>query len=287
MEDRTGYIGSSEVAALLGLSPFKSPLTLWAEKTGNIKPKDLSDNEAVEWGQRLEKIVAKKFAEKNKVKLIAYKKRFTHPKYSYLTCELDNIIAGTDEIVEIKTTSLWNNKEWEKPDDIPVYYVCQVMFALGLSDRKIGHIAVLIGGQKYLEKKIIFDKKLYDSMVKKAVDFWENFIVPKVMPAQITAKDDEILRQIFPNAAEGEAIKLDETANQLADTIKANQVDLMNLKDIISKNQNELKALLKENACGETERYRISWKNVHKDAYEVAEQNYRQLRITEKKENEK
>ena len=98
--DRTTFIGSSEIATILGLNPYKTILELWAEKTGAVPPADLTGNEAVEWGCRLERVVSEKFAEKNNVKLIAYKKRFVHPKYPFLSCELDNIIAGTDEMVD-------------------------------------------------------------------------------------------------------------------------------------------------------------------------------------------
>ena len=55
--NRIGFIGSSDISVILGLNPFKTMLQLWAEKTGVVKPKDLSDNEAVEWGTRLERVV--------------------------------------------------------------------------------------------------------------------------------------------------------------------------------------------------------------------------------------
>ncbi len=47
-------IGGSEAAACVGLSPWKTPLELWKEKTGVISEKDLSDKESVSRGVRLE-----------------------------------------------------------------------------------------------------------------------------------------------------------------------------------------------------------------------------------------
>ena len=42
-QDRSKYIGGSDIGAILGLSPFKSPLAVWMEKTGKeVKPVDLS-----------------------------------------------------------------------------------------------------------------------------------------------------------------------------------------------------------------------------------------------------
>jgi predicted phage-related endonuclease len=45
--ERIGFIGSSDAAAVLGLSRWKTPLQIWAEKTGQVVPDDISDKEAV------------------------------------------------------------------------------------------------------------------------------------------------------------------------------------------------------------------------------------------------
>jgi putative phage-type endonuclease len=285
MKNRTGYIGSSDISCILGLNPYKSILQLWAEKTSQIPEPDLSGNEAVEWGTRLERIVSEKFAEKNGVKLIAYKKRFTHPKYPYISCELDNIVAGTDEIVEVKTCNMWGYKNWENEDDIPAHYIVQVQAALGLSGRKVGHFAVLCGGQRYLEKRIDFDKEMYDTMIERVVHFWETYIVPKVMPMTITKNDSDTLGSLFP-VAEPVEIDLTDEANQLIEQIEACNQDLHNLTDIVNKHKNELKSLLKESESGKTNIYRVTWKNVVKKAHEVKESKYRELRFKKIKEGE-
>ena len=57
-ENRHLYIGGSDIAKVMGLSRWGTPLSLWAEKTGKIPPKDLSNVEAVELGNDLEDFVA-------------------------------------------------------------------------------------------------------------------------------------------------------------------------------------------------------------------------------------
>ena len=44
-EERRNYIGGSDIAAILGMSRWKTPLKLWLEKTGEVEPDDLSENE--------------------------------------------------------------------------------------------------------------------------------------------------------------------------------------------------------------------------------------------------
>ena len=63
-EERMMYIGGSDIAAIMGQSRWKTPYRLWAEKTGKIEVPDLSTNESVEMGTRLEQFVADLFSEK-------------------------------------------------------------------------------------------------------------------------------------------------------------------------------------------------------------------------------
>jgi predicted phage-related endonuclease len=41
---RTG-IGGSDVAAVLGISRYKSAFQLWQEKTGQVQPEDISEQD--------------------------------------------------------------------------------------------------------------------------------------------------------------------------------------------------------------------------------------------------
>ena len=257
MTDRY-FIGSSDISTILNLNPFSTVLELWAEKTGQIPPRDLSDNEAVEWGTRLERVVSKKFSEKHEVKLIAYKKRFHHPKYDFLSCELDNLIAGTDEIVEIKTTNAWKFKAWE--DDIPPYITCQVMWALGITGRKIGHIAVLVGGQKYLEKRVEFDAQIFNAMVKKAVIFWNEFILTKKMPATITSKDGDTLFQLYSGEDIQLPVELTDREEAIIESIDSLTADKYAIEAEIEQQKNELKTKLGDSVTGFTNNHRVSWK---------------------------
>jgi putative phage-type endonuclease len=263
---KRNFIGSSDIPVILGESPFKTPLHLWAEKTGLVQPDDLSEVEAVEWGKRLERVVSKKFSEKNNVKLIAYKKRFIHKDYPFLSCELDNIISGTDEIVEIKTTNAWAHKDWAIPGEMPKHYISQVMFALGLSGRKVGHVAVLIGGQKYIEKRIDFDIELYNNMVKSAVDFWKS-VQDKVEPIAVGG-DNQFIAELKPES--DEQIQAVEELNDAVGTL---QTVKTGISDLI-KQKNEIEAQLKQgigdNLGIKTSEYIVTWKTQNGFRVDVA-----------------
>ena len=65
VEERRKYIGGSDIAVVMGMSRWKTPLKLWLEKTGQAEPDDLSQVEAVQLGTELEEFVAQKFAKES------------------------------------------------------------------------------------------------------------------------------------------------------------------------------------------------------------------------------
>jgi len=257
MNDRRGFIGSSEISIVMGLNPFKSPLQLWAEKTGKVEPDDLSTNEAVEWGTRLEEVVAAKFAEKHGVKLIAYKKRFVHPTYKFLTCELDRLIAGTDEIVEVKTMNAWKYKDISQDEGVPEHIICQVIFALGLSKRKKAHVAILIGGNRYFEREVIFDQDLFDLMVKQAVVFWE--MVEHDIPPMAEGMDNPFMVELYPTNDE-QMQQINELNDKVGylQQVKGN-IDAMEAEK--DKLEAEIKAVIGASMGFKTVEYAVTWKS--------------------------
>ena len=59
---RKAGIGGSDAAAIIGLNPFSSPLTVWADKTSVDEPQEESESEAIWLGNVLEDHVARRYA---------------------------------------------------------------------------------------------------------------------------------------------------------------------------------------------------------------------------------
>ena len=278
--DRTKFLGASEISAVLGINPFSTPLQVWAIKTKEIEAPDLSDNEACEWGSRLERVVSEKFAEKHGVKLIARKTRYVHPEHDFLSCELDNIIAGTEELVEIKTVNAWAWSSWENAEELPDHVVVQVMMQLGLSKRKKGWIACLCGGQKYIEKCIEFDQEMYEGMVEKCAAFWE--MVKNKIPPVAESDDNSFMIELFPTA--GADLK-EATSDMVASIALLQQTkgQLKDLMDIKKDIEAKIKAVIGDNLGIDTPEYIVKWLPVKGSTYTVVKKDGRMLKITKKK----
>ena len=75
---RRGGIGGSDIAAILSLSPWQSPWSLWADKTGLAA--DTHENEAMEAGRWLELAIGPWFADRTGLHVAGEQMLVTHPE---------------------------------------------------------------------------------------------------------------------------------------------------------------------------------------------------------------
>jgi len=290
--DRKDYIGGSDIAAVMGVSRWTTALQLWAEKTGTVEAKDLSGIELVQLGTELEDFVAKKFERSTGLKVRRSPKNYTHKTFDFMRCQVDRLIEKSDELLECKTCSAWKAKEWEG-EDIPVEYVMQLMWQLGITGRKIGHIAVLIGGQAFRYKQIEFDADLFQTMMDRAIEFW-NMVQTKEQPMAV-GEDNSTIFQVYPE--NDEQIQ---QVQEFEDQIALLQETKMHIKEMEKEKfgiEASLKQRIGENLGIETAKYLVKWSlqrksSVDTDAlkesglYEAysKESKYRVLRVTKNKE---
>lgn len=170
---RTG-LGGSEIAPVLGLSPYESRFSLWHRKAGTIGPPPETTD--MEWGTRLEKAVCQKFLDEHPeyVDLDGPDGSGTyhHPDRPWQIANpdmvlhtLDGDLWGPTAIFEAKTAR-WADG-WGDPgtDEIPVHYRCQVLWYLDVFGLDICHVAVLIGGSDYREYTVHHDQNDIDLLV--------------------------------------------------------------------------------------------------------------------------
>jgi len=282
-EERKLYIGSSDAAAILGLSRWATQLSCWAEKTGQIVPEDISDELRIKVGNKAEQMIAELFMEETGKTVHKVNETVYHPDYPFIACNLDRRIVGEKALLEIKTASAYKSEEWAD-NNIPAEYIVQVYHQMACTGWNKAYIACLIGGnQEFVIREIDRHEPTIIDMIRKEVYFWETFVLPKVMPVQISCFDSPTLYSLFPEATTPE-IELNDEADQLIEQIEALGADYNNLYGQLEQKKNQLKAILKEAECGKSSRYTVTWKQQIKKAYTVKESKTRVLRIKENKE---
>jgi putative phage-type endonuclease len=259
LKDRTRFIGGSDAAAVLGLSRWSTPLEVWALKTGQIEKKD-EPTLAKTLGNRLEETVAELFTEKTGLKVRRVNETIFHRSYPFLGANIDRAVVGTKEGVECKTVSGWKAKEWAG-EEIPQEYIIQCNHYLAVTGWKRWHLAVLIGNQDFIVKKIERDEALLKALISKEIVFWNEFVIPKTMPGTFTAKDSDTLYRLFPVADVGSSLELGDEGAQLAEERASLYQDVIQVEKRIGALESQIKALLGEKESATAGRWRISWRN--------------------------
>ena len=111
--DRRTFLGGTDAAAVLGLSRYRTPLQVWAEKTGALDEQNIDDKLHVKLGKRLEEVVAELYTEKTGKKVRRVNETLYHPQFPFLAANIDRRVVGEDTLLECKTTNSFKAKEFE------------------------------------------------------------------------------------------------------------------------------------------------------------------------------
>lgn len=187
VESRKTGIGGSDVASIMGLNRYSSPYEVWMVKTGRADSPDLSGKQAVEWGNRLEPLVADKFAECHPELRVEVKEAtLVSKERPWAFANLDRLLTdgnGRHGILEVKTAGAFRAPDWE--DGVPVYYQTQVAHYMAVTGFDYAYFAVLIGGQEYREFRYDRDEEDVAAVTQRVDSFWHGNVEADIPPAII------------------------------------------------------------------------------------------------------
>lgn len=224
--NRGTYIGGSDAAAILGLSPFRTIGECWIEKVQAQERAELGD-ETLDpemttrfsaWGRRLESVVVDAYAEETgftiqRPGLTLYR----HPDLPFIGGTIDATAItphGDKRVVEAKTTDGWyqyREQLWgESGSDVaPDWYVVQLMQYLIVRRHEgftMGDFAVLIGGNDFRILHIEYDDDLAGIIVDTLTKFWRMVTERRAPSFDYAHKNAVALQRRIWNRVEGESI---------------------------------------------------------------------------------
>ncbi|MBO0477931.1 YqaJ viral recombinase family protein [Vagococcus sp. DIV0080] len=244
LENRREGLGGSDIATVLGLNKWHSPYQLWLEKTGQIEL-EFRESEPAYWGNVLEEVVANEFQERTGKKVRRRNQVFIHTDYPFLRANIDRDVVGENAILECKTANAYLAKDWEE-EEIPLAYICQVQHYMNVLNRDYAYIAVLIGGQKFIWKKIERDQELIDLITTRLIQFWtinvEQMIEPEIDGSEATTN---FIKELTQDIEDNEVI-LSSEYDELIESQKQIRSTIKNLEKESDKISNQLKLVLKD-----------------------------------------
>lgn len=178
-------LGASESSTVMGLNPYESEFTLFQRRSGRIP--GIEDNAQMEWGRRLEDVIAQKFADETGRRVEAGSPVLRGDKaplggwmlqsleYPWLSATPDRDQRATDwdddGILEIKTASAYAIDDWR--DEPPLHYQCQLQHQMLVTGRRRGSLAALVGGQTFVWQDIPRHDRFIAVLVAKTRRFWQ------------------------------------------------------------------------------------------------------------------
>ncbi|EJS67878.1 hypothetical protein ICW_03112 [Bacillus wiedmannii] len=257
---RTQGIGGSDVSAIAGLNKWKSAVQVFLEKTQAIEKEDIQ-SEAAYFGNVLEEVVAKEFTKRTDLKVQRRNAILQHPEYPWMLANVDRLIVGEKIGLECKTASEYLKKEWED-EEVPAAYLLQCQHYMAVTGYEAWWIAVLIGGNKFVHKKIERDEELIQYLIDIEKDFWLNN-VEKNEPPMFDGSDasTDLLKHLYPESITDSFVSLGKQEELLIEARDQVDREIKVLQEQKAEYENKIKAKLGTSEAGGTENYKVFWKS--------------------------
>ena len=256
LERRKHTIGGSDAAAIVGLNPYSSQYSLFAEKTGKIP--GFGGNLATEVGTFLEEFVAKKFEQETGKKVRRENAFIYNDEYPWAHANVDRVICGESALLEIKTTDSLNMKKF-KGGEYPLNYYAQIVHYLGVTGKERCYLAVLIGNKEFLWFTIERDEAEIAALMSAEADFWElvkTDTPPAVDGAQATTR---AVSAIYADSEDSTRCDLFSYQADLDEFTALNR-QIKELESRRDEHANRVKAFMGDSGFGDCEKFRVSWK---------------------------
>ena len=185
LKEREYGIGASEVGAILGLSPFETPFSLWLKKTKQVEPDP--ENQAMKMGHLLEPVVAQLWEEATGEKVIKASAAdiiYVHPEYDFMRATPDRVVRGRKKLLECKTTVTEVDG-----DDIFPHWLAQCQFQMYVTGIHDVDLAWLVKGRYFGYINVPYDPEFAEFIAERVKEFWNDCVIGGKEPDLISVND--------------------------------------------------------------------------------------------------
>lgn len=168
------------------------------EKLGRIEREDISDEEHVRMGHRLQPVVARIFEDIHNVRLKELDVALTHPKHQWMRSHFDYEAADSSFLVECKNYDKNAAQYFSEPEEYPIRVPAaeraQCLHEACVHGTEFVWLAVLFGGQRYRDFRLTFTQEEKDAWEARLAAVWAHIEAGTVPPPA----NAEQAREIWP-----------------------------------------------------------------------------------------
>lgn len=190
IEDRRAGIGGSDMAAVLGIDPYKQAIDVFYDKRPDLAEehgyrRDVIEGDAIDFGNYVEEPIAQLYAKKTGLKVRKSNVHHTHKTAYWLKANIDRKVEGVKRGLEIKSVNWRLAHLWGESgtDQVAEYYLPQIFSYLLVLDYPEWDCAALIGGATdfriyHLQRDPEWDDIILDG----SRDFWLSHVEKGIPP---------------------------------------------------------------------------------------------------------
>ena len=203
-------VTASKVAAIIGVSPWESPFSMWQKMKGNILTGEQTS--VMARGHYLEDGILNWWKDQHEIAEISKQVYVTRVGMPWAGATLDARAAmsnGVNAIVEVKTST--QSDEWGESgtDQIPTQYLMQVYFSLALSGADVAYIAVLGAFLEFKEFIVRPNKEIQDALIAKCKAFFDSLSLDVAPELDDSLATFETLKSLHPDIDKGTVAHID------------------------------------------------------------------------------
>lgn len=250
---RKGYLGGTDVAAILGLSPYRAPIDVWREKVGLSE--GMEQTERMRLGQLLEEVIADAYTEQTGRKL-RRTSLVRHPDFDFLAGNPDRLVVGERGVFEAKASA---TSRGYSDDDVPPHVRVQANWYCGLTERDWCDV-VLLAGMGLRIVRVDHDAALFRDMSQAAVEWWQRHVVGNEEPEPDGSESyRKHLSEKYPRDAGIELVATPEQA-LLADELRYATALAKSSEEHKAAVENRLRAAMGDATALIGADFRVTWK---------------------------
>lgn len=255
LSERRKGVGGSDAAAIVGLSHWATPYSVYMDKLGLLP--EAEENEAMRQGRDLEEYVASRFAEQTQKKVQRCNYMIRNSRYPFALADIDRRVVGENAGLECKTTSTLDLKQFHGVE-FPERYYAQCVHYLAVTGADRWYLAVLVLGKGFYVYVLERDEAEIAALMAAEADFWqmvENQTPPEVSGADA---DTKAVETVWADSAGGEVelFGMDELFRRLETAEETLALAKMAKDEAV----NQIKEQLKTAERGTCGIYSCTWK---------------------------
>lgn len=293
IEARRTFIGASDAPAVLGISPWATPLDVWANKL-NVG-EQFAGNLSTDMGHALEDLIAREWQARNPGRFLVNSKRTVrHPDHPHIAASPDREVwehpdERTDELVECKYVGPTTAWQWKR--GVPVYVQAQAQMQMAVTGAARVHVCALIVdfAPDWQTWTVERDFAVQDEIIDRLNAFWHEYVATGQRPEDEHGlwNPDQVRRRLedmYRPPVEGNAVRLPHELADVVAEVKRTKALIKDLERQVKAAENELRLFMVDNQAtdafiDDNQKPAVTWRTIARKGYTVEPSEYQKLTV--------